>query len=261
MICYPLNPDINKICEIAVKAGEAVMSVYTSVNTEVEMKEDNTPLTRADIASHNLIKSKLEELYPGIPVLSEEGKNIPYELRKNWDTYWLIDPLDGTKEFVKRNGEFTVNIALMKDSIPVIGVVYLPVKDILYFAGKGKGAFMKDGGSAAVSISVNKDLNDGVTGVRSRSHKTDEEEKMLQRFGVTEIIYSGSSIKFCLIAEGKADVYFRAGPTSEWDTAAAQVILEEAGGKVLDATTEKTLRYNKEILLNNPFIALGGLVL
>jgi 3'(2'), 5'-bisphosphate nucleotidase len=259
----------------AKKAGDAILEVYGS-GFSVEQKEDKSPLTLADRRSHEIISHHLGSAeIIALPVLSEEGRNIPYEERKAWGYYWLVDPLDGTKEFIRRNGEFTVNIALMHKDRPVMGVVLLPVKDILYFAAEGTGAFKLPGTSKiktgttleeikrkAIGLTAkNKTVKRPYTVIASRSHMSDETSSFIDairnEYGEIEIISAGSSLKFCLVAEGAADIYPRFGPTMEWDTAAGQAVVELAGGAVLNHETDKPLRYNKENLLNPWFIVRG----
>ncbi len=259
----------------AITAGEAILEIYAS-GFSVEQKEDRSPLTLADKRSHEIIANKLKSGQAHrLPVLSEEGRNIPYEERKAWDCYWLVDPLDGTKEFIRRNGEFTVNIALMEKDRPVMGVVLLPVKDIVYFASEGTGAFRLTGASEinngvtleeikrkAMSINtISKTTKRPYTVIASRSHLSDETSSFIEtirnEYGEIKIISAGSSLKFCLVAEGTADVYPRFGPTMEWDTAAGQAIVELAGGTVHNHETGQPLRYNKENLLNPWFIVRG----
>lgn len=264
----------------AKKAADAIIEVY-GTGFSVELKEDRSPLTLADRHSHEIIVSRLNSLQAckpsslqafKLPILSEEGRDIPYSERKSWEYYWLVDPLDGTKEFVKRNGEFTVNIALMQKNRPFMGVILVPVKDILYFAAKGTGAFrisdtswIKDGlifeelERKAERLPVKTEINSrAFTAIASRSHLSDETasflESLKEEHGKVEIISAGSSLKFCLIAEGAADIYPRFAPTMEWDTAAGQAIVEQAGGVVLQHGSVEPLQYNKENLLNPWFI-------
>jgi 3'(2'), 5'-bisphosphate nucleotidase len=245
--------DILSIVEIAEAAGTAVMEVYGREDFHTTYKNDRSPLTLADTASHKLISGRLAGLIPAFPVLSEEAKTVPYEKRRSWQTYWLVDPLDGTKEFIKRNGEFTVNIALIRDGFPIMGVVHAPVLNATYFAAEGAGAFRRDDGGEAVKITVSKDPDGDLKIVASRSHAGEELERYLKKFGHAEYISKGSSLKLCLVAEGTAHLYPRLGPTMEWDTAAGQCVVEEAGGLVTDMSGER-LTYNKESLLNDYFI-------
>lgn len=253
----------------AKKAGVAILEVYNS-DFAVELKGDKSPLTLADKRAHEVISRELSRL--AYPILSEEGKNIPYEERKGWEYFWMVDPLDGTKEFIKRNGEFTVNIALIHNTRPVLGVVFVPVKDALYYAAEGIGAYKledADGPDNAVSLdaltvkSRRLPLADGpkrrFTVVASRSHMSKETEDHLnelrKKHGEIDVISAGSSLKFCLVAEGLADEYPRFGPTMEWDTAAGHVLLDSSGGSVIECKTIAPLQYNKGDLLNPSFIA------
>jgi len=251
--------DIDAVCELAVKAGDVILEIYEKT-VEVEYKEDKSPLTEADRASHDIIDAGLKKLYPDIPVLSEEGKSIPFETRKEWERFWLVDPLDGTKEFIKRNGEFTVNIALLDGNRPIMGVIYVPVQDILYYASDGSGAWKREGNAAPERIHVKEKMNDGLVVVQSRSHPSDELQRYLEKLNVKESMARGSSLKLCAVAEGRADIYPRLGPTWEWDTAAGYCIVVEAGGHVVykDRTP---LQYNKEIIKNDHFIVVSDLSL
>lgn len=227
-----MTVNISRICDIARKAGAAIMEIYGS-EFIVDVKEDTSPLTVADRVSHEIIETGLKELYPEIPVLSEEGNDIPFEDRRHWQRFWLVDPLDGTKEFIKRNGEFTVNIALIEDGVPVAGVVHVPAQGKTYYGGRGSGAWLEEKGSAAVEIRTRLTSPEaGLTVVQSRSHPSPDLDYYLKGFNVTESISVGSSLKFCVVAEGKADLYPRLGPTSEWDTAAGQAVVEGAGERL-----------------------------
>lgn len=256
------------IIAISMKAGEEIMDVYNS-DFAVENKEDQSPLTLADKKSHEVIASELSRLFPKIPVLSEEGQHLPYEERKGWEYLWVVDPLDGTKEFVKRNGEFTVNIALVHKGYPVLGVIYAPVLQTIYFAKEGEGSFKIEGLDTANVQDAAKwmskaetlsslELNEEMAAVASRSHMSAETEEYInevkKKYGDVTITSAGSSLKLCLVAEGKADVYPRFAPTMEWDTAAGQAIVEQAGGKVIQTDSKERLSYNKENLLNPWFI-------
>jgi 3'(2'), 5'-bisphosphate nucleotidase len=254
-----LNIDIKIVCEIARQAGSAIMDIYAGDHA-VEYKADKSPLTAADKASHEVIVSGLETHFPNIPILSEEGAAIPYEERKKWQRFWLVDPLDGTKEFIKRNGEFTVNIALIEEQRSVLGVVYVPEQDKLYYGVVGKGAFVEERGKkgGGRKICVRKPDHDaGLTVVMSRSHPSPELGEYLKNIKVAEALPIGSSLKLCVVAEGKADVYPRLGPTMEWDTAAAHAVAESAGAKVVNYLSGESLQYNKENLLNPFFIVAG----
>ncbi len=250
----------------SLRAGEKILEVYES-DHQVEEKNDKSPLTLADKQSHNVIDKRLQAT--GLPILSEEGKDIPYEERSRWPRFWLVDPLDGTKEFIKRNGEFTVNIALVEVGEVIAGVIYVPVKDILYFSLRGIGSFklenVKDHRSApleemmeaARKLPADQGRNN-FTVVASRSHINEDTQQFIQELekehGEVETTSVGSSLKLCLVAEGAADIYPRFGPTMEWDTAAGQSIALEAGKEVIDQETGERLQYNKEDLLNHWFI-------
>jgi 3'(2'), 5'-bisphosphate nucleotidase len=240
-------------------AGKAIMEVYAipDFSELIEIKDDKSPLTVADKNAHQVIYTLLRGEFPEIPMISEEGKGTPYKERKDWKRYWLVDPLDGTKEFIKRNGEFTVNIALIENNRPVMGVVYIPVTDTLYAGVVGQGAFKIVGG-VEHPITVRKAPEAGRTAVGSRSHSTEDEAKLLSDYKVTDFITTGSSIKFCLVADGTADLYYRHGPTMEWDTAAGQAVLEAAGGTLTNPDGSMFL-YNKENLLNGGFICKGDI--
>ncbi len=276
-------------------AGSAILSVYNTA-FDVEYKQDESPLTLADKRSHEIIKRELEENFPDIPMLSEEGKDIPYEESKDWEYFWVVDPLDGTKEFVKKNGEFTVNIALMHYNRPVLGIIYIPVSGAVYYSVDKKGSFkagadgpktgrsiLKDIGESALPLknhrpvfdklisasaqlqgSKNKKEGEGhpcINVIVSRSHMTDDTEafldKLEKKYKNINKLSIGSSIKLCAIAEGKADVYPRFAPTMEWDTAAGQAIIEQAGGYFVQAGTYESFEYNKKNLVNPWFIAAG----
>ncbi|HEY6010186.1 MAG TPA: 3'(2'),5'-bisphosphate nucleotidase CysQ [Nitrospirota bacterium] len=239
------------------EAGTAILKIYGS-EFSVTQKADRSPVTAADKISHEILSGFLRKHY-SFPILSEEGKDIPYEERKQWDTFWLVDPLDGTKEFINRNGEFTVNVALIRQGKPVMGIIYVPVKRILYYAVKGKGSFKRENGH---EVRLPLDLNRrGVTVVGSRSHGTPEFDAFIQQLrskhDALNFVSAGSSLKFCLVAEGSADLYPRLGPTMEWDTAAGQMIVEEAGGFVLKPDSDHPLQYNKTDLRNPHFIVKG----
>ena len=272
----------------AIEAGKAILQVYRSADFEVEKKDDKSPLTLADRRAHDVIMRHLSRF--DIPILSEEGKDIAYVERKSWESFWLVDPLDGTKEFIKKNGEFTVNIAMITNNRPVAGVVFVPDKNILYFASRQFGAYKVDisqidgqlraklantdpkldlsESDAAEIVSalidqstnlpVNQSTNKPYTIAGSRSHSTPELEAFVEEkrkeYGEVEFISAGSSLKLCLVADGRADIYPRTGPTMEWDTGAGQAIVECSGGKVLQYDTDQPLLYNKENLLNPWFV-------
>lgn len=252
----------DEVKKIARKAGKAILEVYERDNDiEITTKDNDSPLTEADLAAHKIIVEALHELTPALPVLSEESRAVPWQERQYWTTYWLVDPLDGTKEFISRNGEFTVNIALIDNGRPVLGVVYVPVLDILY-SGNTEGAWKQEKGrTQAIHTGKIEDEQHTISVVASRSHKGEELEDWLERvalrFPQMDLVSMGSSLKICLVAEGSADIYPRLALTSEWDTAAAQAILEAAGG-ILTDTGFNIYRYNqKEDILNPFFFAIG----
>lgn len=243
--------------EVVAAASKAILEVYAGAH-EVEYKEDDSPLTRADKAAHEILAAGLSRLTPSLPVLSEESQDAhDFAVRGTWRNYWLVDPLDGTKEFINRNGEFTVNVALVSDHRPVLGVVAAPVLDFTYSAVAGKGAFKAEGGAKPAPISVRPAATPLIV-VGSRSHRGDTLDAVLQKLGPHEMRPMGSALKICLVAEGAADFYPRLGLTSEWDTAAAQAVLEIAGGQ-LTMLDGRPLRYNerKDTLLNPHFMAFG----
>jgi 3'(2'), 5'-bisphosphate nucleotidase len=248
---------LESVAEIARAAGREILEVYAAGVTAATAKADASPLTAADLRAHHLITQRLEELTPRLPVLSEEAAATPFSERARWSTYWLVDPLDGTKEFLARNGQFTVNIALVEAHVPVLGVVHVPVSDLTYRGRPGQGAWRQQRAAAPVAIQVANRAAVPLRVVGSRSHRGDSLDAFLARAGAYELVSLGSSLKFCLVAEGAADVYPRLGPTSEWDTAAAHAVLAGAGGSVcqLDGAP---LTYNTRAELRNPhFIAYG----
>jgi 3'(2'), 5'-bisphosphate nucleotidase len=243
-------------CALARRAGAAILEIYAG-SFAVETKSDDSPLTAADMASHRLIVQGLRELTPDIPVLSEESRSLDWSVRQTWERYWLVDPLDGTREFVKRNGEFTVNIALIENHVPVLGVVLVPLTGELYYGVTGDGAFLETAPGAMPQPIATRPAASIPIVAGSRSHGNERQLAMLEHLGYHRLVSVGSSIKFCMIARADADLYLRLGPTSEWDTAAAQCVLEQAGGAVLDLAGEP-LRYNtRDSLLNPEFLALG----
>ncbi|MBI3222249.1 MAG: 3'(2'),5'-bisphosphate nucleotidase CysQ [Nitrosomonadales bacterium] len=244
------------IVAIADQAGQAIMEVYADPASTVTTKADESPLTQADLAADRVISSGLLGLKLGWPLLSEESAQISYAERQSWQRFWLIDPLDGTKEFIKRNGEFTVNIALIENGAPVLGVVYAPVLDVCYYAAQGVGAFVRRAGKPAQPIRVIPHMaGQPVKVVASRSHSDERTVALLQRLGAYECISMGSSLKLCLVAEGAAHFYPRLGPTMEWDTAAAHAVVKQAGGVVCDLYG-KELQYNKSDLHNPEFLVM-----
>ncbi|MBI5462660.1 MAG: 3'(2'),5'-bisphosphate nucleotidase CysQ [Gammaproteobacteria bacterium] len=249
---------LDDIKRIAIEAGERILEVYES-DFAIEHKDDKSPLTAADLAAHKAIVAGLGVLTPEIPVLSEESASIPFAERSRWTRYWLVDPLDGTREFIKRNGEFTVNIALIDHGRVTLGVVYVPVTQLCYYACAGGGAFKQAAGQAPAPIRVRALTDAPVRVVGSRSHSGDSLLRYLDKLGAHELVSMGSSLKFCLVAEGQADIYPRLGLTSEWDTAAAQCVVEEAGGRVTGLDMQP-LRYNtKDSLLNPHFFVIGDI--
>lgn len=244
--------DLNKIANIAKEAGDAIMEIYKK-DFSIEYKEDKSPLTEADIESNKIICSALKKFYPNIPILSEENKLVDYAQRKHWEYFWLIDPIDGTKEFIKKNGEFTVNIALIHNNVPVLGVVYAPVLGDMYQAKADEGAF-KNG--QRLPMYINSHPEEKLQVVASKSHLSKETQNFIDSLDTKEIkqVSKGSSLKLCMVAEGEADIYPRLAPTMEWDTAAAQVIVVESGKEVIQFENKKTVVYNKENLLNPWFI-------
>ena len=251
-----LNPDwLPAIIDIAYQAGERILEIYHDEEFIIEHKDDRTPLTQADLAAHRTIVAGLSSLTPEVPILSEESSGIPYQTRQR---YWLVDPLDGTKEFIKRNGEFTVNIALIENGQPVLGVIVVPVTGLCYYASRDHGAWKKTPDSTPGRIRVRKVDSSHIVVVGSRSHGSERMQQFLENLGRHELMSMGSSLKFCLVAEGKADIYPRLGLTSEWDTAAAQCIVEEAGGQVINVDTHEQLQYNsKDSLLNPEFLVIA----
>jgi len=242
--------ELDNIITIAKEAGVAIMKIYKK-DFKIEYKDDKSPLTQADTKANEIICQKLKELYPNIPIMSEENKQTEYELRKKWEYYWCIDPIDGTKEFIKKNGEFTVNIALIYKDTPVLGVVYASVLDDIYYAKQGLGAFKNE-----TKLPIKRTDNKYVI-VASKSHMSDETQNYIDTIETKKekvLISKGSSLKLCLVAEGLADIYPRLAPTMEWDTAAAHAVVLESGKKVVEFETGSTLKYNKEDLLNPWFV-------
>ena len=245
-------PDVIKIAD---EASEKVLHIYQS-DFKVNYKEDHSPITAADIASHDIIVKGLRQISRDIPILSEEGAEIPWEERKKWRRFWLIDPIDGTKDFTQRTGEFTVNIAMIEDGEPVMGVVTAPALKEAFWGIKGEGAHMRDRTGRVHGIRV-AEPKDTLRVVASKNHLNEETRAFIETLGSHETVQAGSSLKFCRIAEGHADIYPRMGPTSEWDTAAAHAVLVAAGGKV-QTPEGQPLVYGKENILNPNFIAAGN---
>lgn len=248
-LCY-------EVLNIARQAGDEILKIYhTSFN--VELKSDQTPVTEADIAADQLIQKLLNQLTPDIPVISEEADSIPFSIRSQWPLYWLVDPLDGTREFIKRNDEFTVNIALIDKHHSILGVINAPALKQDYFAWQGGGAFTSKKGEAANAIHCRKARQEQLVIAGSRSHASIKLKEFIDKLGNAELVNMGSSLKSCLVAEGEADVYPRLGPTSEWDTAAAHCIVEEAGGHIRKTDMSPILYNTKDSLLNPDFLVFG----
>ena len=250
-----LKEFIEPVVALAVEAGQAILEVYAT-DFDVQSKGDESPLTQADLASHRCITAGLRQLTPDMPIISEEEGLPAFEVRGQWQRYWLIDPLDGTKEFVNRNGEFTVNIALIDANRPVFGVVHVPVQNRTYLGCEGHGAELRDG-ETITPIRVAAGSGEPLRVVGSRSHRGSSLDRFLENVGEADMLPMGSSLKFCVVAEGRADVYPRLGPTSEWDTAAAQAVVEQAGGQVLELDG-KPLSYNKKEDILNPWFVVVG---
>ena len=243
---------LDEIKNIALEAGDAIMEIYKK-DFKIEYKDDKSPLTEADLKANEIICTKLQKLYPTIPIMSEENKQVEYEVRKNWEYYWCIDPIDGTKEFIKKNDEFTVNIALIYKNTPVLGVVYAPAIKEMYSAKKDCGAFKN---TQKLPLTINTKQEDLMRVVASKSHLSDETQEFIDSLESKSIkqVSKGSSLKLCMVAEGEADIYPRLAPTMEWDTAAAHAIVLESGKKVYQYENNQELIYNKKNLLNPYFI-------
>jgi 3'(2'), 5'-bisphosphate nucleotidase len=256
---------LNDVIKVAKQAGDKILEIYNaddfSSAIETQIKGDDSPLTKADLAAHNIIVDFLEDHYRSIPCLSEESTGITFEERKQWTECFIIDPLDGTKEFIARNGDFTVNIALQKNGKPILGVIYVPVEDTTYFAAEGIGAFKQIKNEAPQKIQVRtlpqKNGENHFTVVASRRHGLDKVETLCQNFESYDLTSRGSSLKMCMVAEGTADIYPRLALTSEWDTAAAQAIVEQAGGQIVQLDYSDMTYNQKECLLNPFFLVLG----
>ena len=272
--------EVQEILDLIRLASEEILNIYfrQQADWKVSLKEDRTPLTEADRLSNSVINEGLKKLFPDIPIISEENREIPYDIRRKYEYYWLLDPLDGTKEFLKQNGEFTVNLALIQQGKPVAGFISVPVKGWFYFAVKGRGAYKieigekQDGSQGERQIQQVKQDNKlqlraaqfsiddpGLTVLASRSHFDSETRKFIESLNQPRLESRGSSLKFMMLAEGLGHLYPRLGRTMEWDTAAGQAILEEAGGQVVEFLSRQPLRYNKESLVNPPFLATGAL--
>ncbi len=238
------------------EVSSVILKIYKQ-DFSIEDKSDNTPVTEADFAADRMLNAGLRELLPDVPVLSEESADIPFETRSTWTRYWLVDPLDGTREFINRNGEFTINIALIENHESILGAIHVPINNTLYTAYRGGGAWKESPKTPLTQIHTRKNQGEQWIVVGSRSHHSDEVTKFLDQIGEHRVLPVGSSLKSCMVAEGKADLYPRLGPTSEWDTAAAQCIVEEAGG-MLTGTDLKPLRYNTKDSLLNPHFLVSG---
>jgi len=263
-----LNVEIQDVILVALKAGEEILKIYNKKNFEIEIKNDNSPVTEADYISNKIIVESLKELYPEIPLISEEMKNQPFEVRKNWNTVWSIDPIDGTKEFIKKNGEFSVNIALVQNGKTVLGVVYAPATEDLYFAEKNKGAYFLNlsnlDNEPKKMPFVDRNKRDYFVAFESRSNQESNTRKEFLKMlnlenSKMEYITMGSSLKGCIIATGKADFYPKMGNIKEWDTSAIQIVLEESDAQIIDIenhsiSDEVSLAYNKEVLKNPHFL-------
>ncbi len=248
---------IEPVVALAIDGGDRILEVYAT-DFDVQSKADESPLTQADLASNKTIVAGLKSLTPEIPIITEEDGLPSFDERSQWTRYWLIDPLDGTKEFVNRNGEFTVNIALIEDHRPVLGVVHVPVHNKTYIGCEGYGAELRDADGSNRKIHVSGAASTPVRVVGSRSHRSASLDAYLENLGDHDLVSMGSSLKFCVIAEGGADIYPRLGLTSEWDTAAAQAVVEQAGGSVVELDG-KALSYNaKEDILNPWFFVIGA---
>ena len=254
------SENINELLAIAKNAGGAILEIYDTEDFGVEQKSDDSPLTKADKKANDIICAGLLDLFPNIPIVSEENKEIPYDQRKDYSFFWCVDPLDGTKEFIKKNGEFTVNIALINKDTVWGGIVYTPVTNDMYFAFKDQGAHqIIDGEKMTLKANSFGMEDEGLAVVCSRSHLNEATSQFVGKLNAPNLVSKGSSLKFMILASGGAELYPRLAPTMEWDTAAAQIILEEAGGKVIDDETGEPLKYNKEILRNPHFVAYARL--
>ncbi len=244
------------VCQIARSAAVAILGIYETDFT-VERKRDHSPVTAADKLAHAVISEAFATLTPELPVLSEEATSPAFAKRRQWQCYWLIDPLDGTREFIKKNGEFTVNIALIEDQQPTLGVVVVPVTGACYYAGKSLGAYRTGANGKTQALRTKNSMLNQLVFAGSRSHRSEKQHDFMRQFGSANLITCGSSLKFCLVAEGRVDLYPKFGRTSEWDTAAAQCIVEEAGGAVVDLAFNPLRYNNKDSLLNPDFLVIA----
>ncbi len=251
------TPDIALVIDIAQRAGDAILEIYQQDRFEKSLKSDNIPVTAADLMAHDIIFTELEKLTPLLPILSEESALAPWKERKKWERYWLIDPLDGTKEFINRNGEFTVNIALIQKNTPIMGVVHAPVLGETWIGVKGRRAYKIKNNKLSIIKSTPHIDGELWRVVGSRSHADKSLQTHLKSIGAHKLIPMGSSLKFCMVAEGKADIYPRLGPTSEWDTAAAHAVVNASGGKVLNINGDPLLYNVKSSIRNQNFIVTG----
>jgi len=253
------NKYISSLKSISKLAGAKILEIYGEEDFEVDHKKDASPLTQADTLANDIICAGLEEIDKDIPIISEENKLVEYAIRKNYKRFWLVDPLDGTKEFVNRNGEFTVNIALIENHRAILSVVYVPVLDELYYAAKGEGAYLeKEDKITRLAACPFTEKESYLQIICSRSHLNEKTADFVSSYAKHQKIAKGSSLKFLILAAGNAHIYPRLAPTMEWDTAAAQIILEEAGGSVINWETKKPLEYNKESLRNPHFVAYAN---
>ena len=245
---------IQEVIELAKQAGSVIMEVYNT-DFDIQIKNDKSPVTEADTKANQVIDDGLLKITPDIPILSEEGRDIPFEERSKWESFWLVDPLDGTKEYIKKNDEFTVNIAYMQNNLPVFGVVYAPALNEMYWGSIEKGAFKSVAGDSFNPIRVKSEINNPVQIATSRSHPSSKMDNFLAQFDTFDLHRMGSSLKICSVADGRVHFYPRLGPTMEWDTAASHAVINSAGGELIKYGTNKPLEYNKRNLVNPEFIA------
>ncbi|WP_299730263.1 3'(2'),5'-bisphosphate nucleotidase CysQ [uncultured Endozoicomonas sp.] len=262
MTVFSVESLIPDLLAIARKAGDEIMAIYHLEDQGIRTKSDSTPVTKADLAANAVIIKGLESLPVNYPILSEESEHKDWAIRQQWQRYWLVDPLDGTKEFINRNGQFTVNIALIDQRYPILGIVYVPCMDTVYYGGKGLGSWKQEGASAAVAISPRKfEPEIDVVVLGSRSYGSERAQQYIEGLQAMhpnlELKKMGSSLKSCAVAEGSADMYPRLGPTSEWDTGAAQAVVEGAGGIFLDSEGMRFSYNQKESLINSDFLVMG----
>lgn len=250
------NPQLIKnVLELSEQASESILDIYNNSKFDFEIKEDSSPITEADIKSHKILVSGLKKIFPKIPILSEEESNISFNIRSKWDRYWLIDPLDGTKEFINRNGEFTVNIALIDNKQPIFGLINIPEKNKTYWGSEFTGSYLINEKNKTKRIMLSQNREKEIRIVVSRSHPSDALSKVLQKIKNYRLVKAGSSLKFCMLAEGKADIYPRLGPTNEWDIAAGIAILKFAGGISSSAKGDGIVFNSKESYLIENFLA------